>query len=197
MTPPELRMGSTMHAARLPTDCASIRSNPKSSCRRQSNSPDAVVKSGRYEFGAGIAKFPGVVGPGQAAQPGREVHGCAVDPLLVDDDLSDVDPEVEVQPGRRRFASAPSGRRHAVPEGREQADETVTQVDARDDAAAARDEGRADQVLQSAGDLAVADRAHLLGETRRVDDIGEEDDGVRGSRRGLRPGEGASRPRRA
>ena len=52
-----------MQAARLPTDCASNRSNPKSSCRRQSNSPVAVLKSGRYSFGSGIAKLPGAAGP--------------------------------------------------------------------------------------------------------------------------------------
>jgi hypothetical protein len=47
MMPPELRIGSTMQAARLPTDCASIRPKPKSSWRCQSSSPSAVVKSGR------------------------------------------------------------------------------------------------------------------------------------------------------
>ena len=63
MTPPELRIGSTMQAARLPTDCASIRSKAKSSWRRQSSSPSASVKSGRYALGAGMAKLPGAAGP--------------------------------------------------------------------------------------------------------------------------------------
>ena len=36
MMPPELNMGSAIIAARLPTDCRSIISNPKSSSARQS-----------------------------------------------------------------------------------------------------------------------------------------------------------------
>jgi hypothetical protein len=63
MTPPELRIGSTRQAARLPTDCASMSSNAKSNCRRQSSSPEGVVKSGRYRFGVGMAKLPGAAGP--------------------------------------------------------------------------------------------------------------------------------------
>ena len=63
MTPPELRIGSTRQAARLPTDWASIMSNAKSSWRRQSSAPSAVVKSGRYALGTGIAKLPGAAGP--------------------------------------------------------------------------------------------------------------------------------------
>jgi hypothetical protein len=47
ITPPELRIGSMMQAARLPTDWASIRSKEKSSCLRQSREPAGVTKSGR------------------------------------------------------------------------------------------------------------------------------------------------------
>ena len=52
-----------MQAARLPVDCASTSAKAKSSWRRQSSSPSAVVKSGRYGFGVGIAKLPGADGP--------------------------------------------------------------------------------------------------------------------------------------
>ena len=62
MIPPELRIGSAIMAARLPTDCRSMLANPKSSSARQSYVP-LEAKGDRYASGVGRASTPGTGAP--------------------------------------------------------------------------------------------------------------------------------------
>ena len=59
MIPPLDSTGSAMNAARLPVHCRSSNSNASSSSSRQLT----PANRGRYAFGAGMAKLPGIIGP--------------------------------------------------------------------------------------------------------------------------------------